>query len=295
MTKRYSKYGYFFILPFFIVYFIFSLYPIIYTFWVSLNSYTGYSDYQFIGLDNYINVFTDAVFVSSIINTFKIWGVNIVLQLGIAFILVMIFTDLQYKVRGLATFRLVYYLPNLIAATSVSLIFATLLNTNYGALNQFLYGIGLIDTPIKWLETPILAQLSVSVIQTWMWFGNSFIMLMAAAQAVPKEYFEAAVIDGAGRFTILKSITIPTIKPILTYVAVTSLIGGLQLFDVPFLLTDGKGAPSGSLLTTMMYSYNMAFKYNNLGYAAAITYVLFGIILGITILSAVIGKIREAK
>ncbi len=295
MSNKYNKYGYFFILPFFIVYFIFSLYPIIYTFWVSLNSYTGYSDYEFIGLDNYINVFTDTVFVGAIINTFKIWGVNIVLQLGIAFILVMIFTDLQYKVKGIATFRLVYYLPNLIAATSVSLIFATLLNTNYGALNQFLYSIGLIDKPIKWLETPVLAQLSVSLIQTWMWFGNSFIMLMAAAQAVPKEYFEAATIDGAGRFTILKNITIPTIKPILTYVAVTSLIGGLQLFDVPFLLTDGKGAPSGSLLAAMMYSYNMAFKYNNLGYAAAITYMLFALILGITIVSTVIGRIREAK
>ncbi len=295
MSNRYNKYGYFFILPFFIVYFIFSLYPILYTFFVSLNSYTGYSDYNFVGLENYKNVLQDELFVTSLINTVKIWGVNIVLQLGIAFILVMVFTDLKYKVKGLPAFRLVYYLPNLIAATSVSLIFATLLNTNYGALNQFLYGIGLIDSPIKWLEVPVLAQLSVSLIQTWMWFGNSFIMLMAAAQAVPKEYFEAAVIDGAGRFTILKNITIPTIKPILTYVAVTSLIGGLQLFDVPFLLTDNKGAPSGSLLTTMMYSYNMAFKYNNMGYAAAITYVLFFIILGITVISKVIGSIREAK
>lgn len=295
MTKKYNKYGYFFIFPFFLVYFIFSLYPILYTFFLSLNSYSGYSDYEFVGLDNYVNVFQDEVFVSSLVNTFIIWGINIVLQLGIAFVLVMVFTDLTYKVKGLATFRLVYYLPNLIAATSVSLIFATLLNTNYGALNQFLYDFGLIDSPIKWLEKPILAQLSVSFIQTWMWFGNSFILLMAAAQAVPKEYFEAAVMDGAGRFTILKNITIPTIKPILTYVAITSLIGGLQLFDVPFLLTDNKGAPSGSLLTTMMYSYNLAFKYNNIGYAAAITFVLFAIILGIAILAKVIGKIREGK
>ncbi len=295
MVKKYSKYGYLFIFPFFLVYFIFSLYPILYTFYVSLNSYTGYSDYNFVGFQNYIKVFSDAKFISALKNTFIIWGINIVLQLGIAFILVMIFTDLTYKVRGLSTFRLVYYLPNLIAATSVSLIFATLLNTNYGALNQFLYNIGLISKPIMWLEKPILAQISVSLIQTWMWFGNSFILLMAAAQAVPKEYYEAAIIDGAGRLTILKSITIPTIKPILVYVAITSLIGGLQLFDVPFLLTDNLGAPSGSLLTVMMYSYNMAFKYNNLGYAAAITYVLFMIILGITIFSKVISKIRGAK
>ncbi len=225
--------------------------------------------------------------------------------------------DLKYKVKGLAGFRLVYYLPNLVAATSVSLIFAALLNKNYGALNQFIFSIqesfynfgldmGFISevryeeffatyNPIGWLEKPVLARLSVSLIQTWMWFGNSFILLMAAAQAVPKEYFEAAVIDGAGRFQILKNITIPTIKPILVYVAITSLIGGLQLFDVPVLITDGKGAPSGSLLTVIMYSVNLAFTYENYGYASAIAYVLFAIILGITLLFRFIDKMKEGK
>ncbi len=295
MEKRYNKFGYLFIAPFFIVFLIFSLYPMLYTFYLSFNSYSGYGDYKFVGLQNYINVFADTKFTSALKNTVIIWGVNIVLQLGLAFLLVMIFTDLKYKVKGLHTFRLVFYLPNLVAATSVSLIFASLLNTNYGALNQMLFNIGLIETPIRWLEQAGTARLSVSLIQTWMWFGNSFILLMAAAQAVPKEYFEAAVIDGAGRFTILKHITIPTIKPILVYVAITSLIGGLQLFDVPMLITDGKGAPSGSLLTVMMYSYNLAFKYNNMGYAAAITYVLFMIILGITITFRVIDKVKEGK
>ncbi len=295
MVNKYNKYGYLFILPFFIVYFIFSLYPIVYTFYISLTSYSGYGDYNFIGFANYINAFKDPRFLASFKNTAIMWGINIILQLGIAFLIVMIFTDIIYKFKGLPFFRLAYYLPNLIAATSVSLIFATLLNTNYGALNQILYDIKLISTPIRWLEKPFLAQVSVSLIQTWMWFGNSFILLMAAAQAVPREYFEAATIDGAGRFTILKNITIPTIKPILVYIAVTSLIGGLQLFDVPLLLTDGLGAPGGNLLTVMMYSFNLAFKYNNLGYAAAVTYILFIVILLITAVSTFIGKIREAK
>ncbi len=295
MVKKYNKYGYLFILPFFVVYFTFSLYPILYTFYISLTKYSGYGDYTFIGLQNYINAFGDAKFLMSLKNTVIMWGVNIILQLGLAFFIVMIFTDIIYKFKGLSFFRLAYYLPNLIAATSVSLIFATLLNTNYGALNQFLYDLNLISTPIKWLEKPFYAQMSVSFIQTWMWFGNSFILLMAAAQAVPREYFEAATIDGAGRLTILRHITIPTIKPILIYIAVTSLIGGLQLFDVPLLLTDGIGQPGGSLLTVMMYSFNLAFKYNNMGYAAAVTYILFAIILGITVISSFIGKLREAK
>ncbi len=295
MEKKYNKYGYIFIAPFFIVFLIFSLYPMLYTFYVSLNNYAGYGNYEFVGLANYVNVFGDKRFFSALLNTIIIWGVNIVLQLGLAFVLVMLFTDLKYKVKGLPSFRLMFYLPNLVAATSVSLIFASLLGTNYGALNQFLFDLGWISEPIKWLEKPFYAQMSVAVIQTWMWFGNSFILLMAAAQAVPKEYFEAAVIDGAGRFQILKNITIPTIKPILVYVAITSLIGGLQLFDVPLLITDGLGAPSGSLLTVMIYSYNLAFRYNNMGYAAAITYVLFFIILGITLIFRAIDKKKEAK
>ncbi len=295
MEKKYNKFGYLFIAPFFIVFLIFGLYPMLYTFYVSLNNYSGYGKYEFIGISNYLNVFTDEMFLKALVNTVIIWGVNIVFQLGIAFLLVMAFTDLKYKVKGLAAFRLIFYLPNLVAATSVSLIFAALLSTNYGALNQFLYDLGLITEPIKWLEEAFYARASVSFIQTWMWFGNSFILLMAAAQAVPKEYFEAAVIDGAGRFSILKNITIPTIKPILVYVAITSLIGGLQLFDVPILITDGMGSPSGSLLTVMMYSYNLAFRYKNMGYAAAITYVLFAIILGITLTFKAIDKAKEDK
>ncbi len=317
MEKKYNKFGYFFIAPFFIVFLIFGLYPILYTFYLSLGSFNGYTEYEYLGIDNYVTVLSDKIFVQALINTCIIWGVNIILQLGLAFLLVMIFTDLKYRVKGLSSFRLIYYLPNLVAATSVSLIFAALLDTNYGALNQWIYGIyvdlydfalnlGWIDSikyeellatyrPIQWLGKPATARLSVSLIQTWMWFGNSFILLMAAAQAVPKEYFEAAVIDGAGRFDILKNITIPTIKPILVYVAITSLIGGLQLFDVPILITDGLGAPSGSLLTVIMYSVNLAFKYNNYGYASAVAYVLFVIILGITLLFRVIDKVKEGK
>lgn len=112
-----------------------------------------------------------------------------------------------------------------------------------------------------------------------MWFGNSFILLMAEVQGIPKDYFEAATIDGAGRWSIFGKITLPLLRPIMMYVAITSLIGGLQLFDVPFLLTDKIGGPNGYLSTAVMYLYNMAFKYNQMGYAAALAYILFAIIL----------------
>ena len=284
MEKKYNKYGYFFTSPFFLVFSIFSIYPIIFTAYISLTRYKGYGNKLFIGLENYQTVFKDPNVVQSLMNTLKIWGVNIVIQLFLAFLLVMVFSDIKYKFKGLGAFRILFYLPNLIAATTVSLIFVKLLDRDYGVVNQLLFSLNWIDAPIGWLTTPLLAQLSVSGIQTWMWFGNSFILFMASVQAVDKSMYEAASIDGAGRFAILKNITIPSIKSILMYVAITGLIGGLQLFEIPFLITDGLGFPEGSLNTMIVYIYNMAFVYKNYGYAAALSFALFFLILVMTVL-----------
>lgn len=169
-------------------------------------------------------------------------------------------------------------------------------------VNQLLFSLNWIDEPIGWLTKPLLAQLSVSGIQTWMWFGNSFILFMASVQAVDKSMYEAASIDGAGRFAILKNITIPSIKPILMYVAITGLIGGLQLFEIPFLITDSLGFPEGSLNTMIVYIYNMAFVYKNYGYAAALSFALFFLILLMTVIftlitnrKALLEKLEEKK
>lgn len=292
MEKRYSKYGYIYILPFFAIFLVFSVYPIFYTLYLSFTKYNLFTDPEWIGLDNYIRVLDDRFFKQAFWNTVRIWGVNIIMQVGTAFLLVMIFSDLKYKFKGLNVFRIMFYLPNLIAATSVSLIFVAMLNTNYGVINELLYAFkiqgvlenwGFLEGPIRWLEEGPLAQFSVSSIQTWMWFGNSFILFMASIQAVNKEAIESAVIDGAGRFQIMRHIKLPLIQPILVYVGITSLIGGLQLFDVPLLLTDGLGAPDNALNTVILYSFNQAFRYQNFGYAAAITYVLFIIIFFISI------------
>lgn len=277
---------------FFLVFSIFSVYPILFTFYISLTRYKGYGKKVYIGWENYKLLFTDPNVVQSFMNTVKIWGANIILQIFLAFMLVMIFSDIKYKFKGLGAFRILFYLPNLIAATTVSLIFVKLLDRDYGVVNQLLFSIDWIGKPIGWLTEPLLAQLSVSGIQTWMWFGNSFILFMASVQAVDKSTYEAASIDGAGRFAILKNITIPSIKPILMYVAITGLIGGLQLFEIPFLITDGKGFPEGSLNTMIVYIYNMAFVYKNYGYAAAMSFGLFFLILFVTVIFTVLTNKR---
>ncbi len=276
--QKNEKIGYAMIAPFLVVFLFFNLYPIIKTFMLSMQKYDGISG-EYVGLANYKNIFSDDIFWLALGNTIKIWSVNIVLQISLAFILVMIFTDLKYKIRGLKYYRLLYYLPNLVAATSVALVFTKILDKEYGFVNKIFLNLHFINKAIPWLENVVWAQFSVASIQTWMWFGNSFILFMAAAQAVSKELFEAARVDGAGRFKILKYVTIPSIKPIVIYIGVTSLIGGLQLFEIPMLITDGLGEPSQGLLTVVLYQFNLAFKYQNYGYAAAVAYALFIIIV----------------
>ncbi|MCK8061289.1 MULTISPECIES: carbohydrate ABC transporter permease [unclassified Fusibacter] len=295
MKKIKDRVGYLFISPFFLVFFLFNAYPIFFTLYLSMTRYKGYGPKLFIGAENFMLIFKDPNVVDAFMNTIKIWGVNIVFQVFLALLLVMVFSDIKYKVKGLGFFRVIFYLPNLIAAATIALVFVKLLDKDYGVLNQFLFSIGWINESIGWLTKPILAQMSVSGIQTWMWFGNSFILFMASVQAVSKETYEAAAIDGAGRFQVLKNITLPSIKPILMYVMITGLIGGLQLFDIPFLITDGRGFPEGSLNTMIVYIYNMAFVYKNYGYASALSFALFILIMTFTVVFTVMTNRNEIR
>jgi multiple sugar transport system permease protein len=280
--------AYLFVLPFVIVFLTFSVYPVFRTLYLSFTSYKGFGDAKWAGLANYIRVFKDKFFWKALGNTVKIWGVNIILQLGLAFLLTVIFSDIKYKIRGLSVFRAVYYLPNLIAATSVAFLFKTLLDWKYGSFNQLLLTLGVAKEQINWLGSTSTAPYVISVIGAWMWFGNSFIMLMAGVQGIPTDYFEAAAIDGAGRWKVFAQITIPLLRPIMLYVFVTSLIGGLQLFDLPFLMNgvapNTAGEPSGCLQTAVMYLYKFGFETHQVGYASAIAYTLFFIILIVSII-----------
>lgn len=283
--KNRNNIAYLFVLPFVVVFLVFNVYPVLRTLYLSFMNYKGYGIAEFIGLANYKRVLTDKFFGRALWNTVKIWGVNIIVQLGLAFLLTIIFSDVKYKMRGLSIFRALFYLPNLIAATSVSFLFKTLLDWKYGTINQMLVGSGITNSAIDWLGSTSTAPYVISIVSAWMWFGNSFIMLMAGVQGIPKDYFEAAAIDGAGRWKVFGKITLPLLKPILLYVFVTSLIGGLQMFDLPFLMSAGTaGNPNGVLQTVVMYLYKFGFETYQVGFAAAIAYTLFGVILLISIL-----------
>jgi multiple sugar transport system permease protein len=289
--KNINNIAYLFILPFAVVFLVFNVYPVLRTFYLSLTDYKGYGVPNIVWFDNYLRAFKDKYFWQSIWNTIRIWGVNIILQLGLAMLLTIVFNDIKYKMKGLSIFRALFYLPNLIAATSISFLFKTLLDWRFGTLNQVLMNIGLIHAPINWLGQPESAPYVVAVINAWMWFGNSFIMLMAGVQGIPKDYFEAAAIDGAGRWYTFRKITLPLLNPIMIYVFITSLIGGLQMFDMPHLISQGNAQiHDGVLQTTVMYLYKFGFTTFQVGYAGAIAYLLFLIILSVSILLRVINR-----
>lgn len=299
--KNYNNTGYLFVLPFVVVFLIFSVYPVLRTLYFSFTDakIAGVGETHWVWFDNYIRVFTDKFFWRALWNTVRIWGVNIVLQLGVAFLLMMVFSDVKYKMKGLGIFRVIYYLPNLIAATSIAFLFKTLLDWRYGTFNQIIASIyrlfGASYNPIDWLGTASHAGVTIAVIQTWVWFGNTFIMLMAGVQGISKDYFEAAAIDGAGRWTVFGKITLPLIKPILLYVAITSLIGGLQMFDIPFLMVDKASASYTSVQTLVMYLYKFGFETGTTqtGYASAIAYVIFLIILSVSIIQMKVFNRKE--
>ena len=277
-NEKRNRAGYLFIAPFMLVFITFSLYPVFRTLHLSFTDYSGFNTPTFVGLDNYSRVFKDQLFWKAFGNTLKIWGINIVLQLGVAFLLTMVFSDMKYRMKGLSMFRALFYLPNLIACTSVAFLFKTLLDWKFGSVNQIIGMLHLADQPIDWLGTPTLIRMVVGVIGAWMWFGNSFIMLMAGVQGINSDYYEAASIDGAGRWKLFGKITLPLLKPILLYVAITSLIGGLQIFDIPYLMSLQNQKMQRSVNTAVMYLYNMAFKNRQIGYAGAIAFILFFII-----------------
>ena len=205
-----DNYGYLFLMPFFIVFFVLQLYPILYTFYISFTDLSTASPKgDFIGFGNYIRLFSDKFFLKSIVNTWRIWIFNFIPQLIFAVGLAAILT--KSKMRGKDLFRGVYFLPNMVTAASIGILFNTLLGWQGGPINQILVALRIIgeDAKIHFLADPVWISSSVSVILWWMWFGHSMILFMAAMVAVPKQYYDAAAVDGAGAWHSFWKITLP--------------------------------------------------------------------------------------
>lgn len=276
MKNKYESWGYAFISPFLVIFLIFGLYPIINTLTLSFQRWDGLMPSSSAGTSNYRRLFSDEVFSLSILNTLRIWIMNYVPQLLTALLIATLMTF--NRIRGMRFFRAAFYLPNLITAASVGLLFNLLLNGDTSAMNHLLLALGMPGAPFKFLSDPMFTSAVVSYIQWWMWFGYTTIIVMAGMLTIDKSIFEAAMVDGASKFQTFTRVTLPLINPTILYLTITSIIGGMQLFDVPVTLTNGYGDPQKAILTSTMYIYNQGFRSRNFGYASAVSMGLFVII-----------------
>ncbi len=279
----YAKYGYLFILPFFIAYVIFTLAPQILTFYNSffMNYRDGLTQIgpKFIGLENYVTLFSPDNSGSIGIlkyfgNTMILWILGAVPQIIIALLLAVFFTSFRLNIKGQQFFKTVIYMPNLIMASAFSMLFFTLFSP-VGPVNQLLLSSGIAESAIDFLNIKISVRGLIALMNFLMWFGNTTILLMAGIQGIDQSMFEAAQLDGASSWQTFRKVTMPLLSPILIYTVITALIGGLQMFDVPQVLTNGKGMPERTSMTMVMYLNNYLKTSKNFGMAGAVSVILF--------------------
>ncbi len=272
----YAKWGYIFILPFFLCFLIFSLIPLVDTVRYSFYEYyrSGLNEIgpNFVGLANYKSLLeSDMLRYAG--NTMILWLIGFVPQIVIALLLANWFTDIRLKIYCKQFFKIVIYLPNLIMASAFSMLFFAMFSTN-GPINSILESLGWIAEPIDFLGTAFGTRSLVGLMNFLMWFGNTTIMLMAAIMGISPDIFEACEIDGCTPLRRFFSITLPLIRPILAYTLITSIVGGLQMFDVPQILTNGQGNPDRTSMTLIMF-LNSHLKSRNYGMAGSLSVYLF--------------------
>lgn len=292
-SVSYSRYGYFFIAPFFIAYLIFQAYPLANTIYLAFQKYmiTGTNKVigpTFSGLSNFQNVLTKGSTLKVFENTAVMWIINFIPQILLALLLAKWFTDSRLKLRGQGAIKVMIYMPNIITAASISVLFYSLFAYPQGPVNSMLAQLGVINksvytdagsaalVAIPFLEKGWHTRLIISFINFWMWYGHTMIVLIAGMLGINPSLFEAAEVDGASPNQTFTKITLPLLKPILLYTLITSLIGGMQMYDIPQMMQQ-QGSPAKNMTQTVtMYIMELVYTgTKDYGRSAAVSVLLF--------------------
>ena len=257
----------------------FSFYPMIQAFILSLQSGTG-MNLEFVGIDNYLRLFQDREFIGAVRNTFIYLAVQVPIMIILALVFSVILNRKGLKFKGF--FRTAIFLPAITSLVAYASVFRALFGFN-GVINSVLVGSGLIDAPLEWLTTPMLARITIIIAITWRWTGYNMIFYLSGLQNIDSSIYEAAEIDGAGSVKQFFKITIPMLKPIILFTTIMSTIGTLQLFDEVVNITAG--GPAGATVTVSHYIHNLSFvRMPNFGYAATVSYAIVMMIIVLAII-----------
>ena len=279
----YNKWGYIFLIPFVVVYLIFQLVPLITTIYNSFfeNYRSGLTQVgpNFVGFANYAKLFQDGEIWIYFKNTMIMWVMGFVPQILVSLLLGAWFSNPSLRLKGQRFFKTVIYLPNLIMASAFAMLFFTLF-ADGGPINAMLVHAGILKQAYSFFSHKWSARTLVALLNFLMWFGNTTILLMAGMMGIDPSLYEAAEVDGATSSQIFRRITLPLLRPILIYVMITSLIGGMQMFDVPQILTNGTGDPMRSTMTLIMYLNKHLFskKYGMGGALSVFLFVITGLL-----------------
>ena len=286
-SVSYAKWGYIFIAPFFIAYIAFTLVPQFLTVYNSFfeNYRIGLNQVgpTFVGFENYKTLFTpdpDGVILilKYALNTLILWVAGAIPQFVIAMLLALFFTSYRLNIKGQGFFKTVIYMPNLIMAAAFSMLFYTLFS-RVGPIQALLEKWGVLDSSFDFFSHRVTVRGMIALMNFLMWFGNTTIVLMAGIMGIDQSLFESATIDGANSVQVFAKVTMPLLMPIFVYCFITAMIGGIQMFDVPQILSKGSGQPNETTRTLVMY-LNGYLTNKNYGMAGAISVIIF-IITGV--------------
>ena len=277
---NYNKWGYYFIIPFVVIYVIFSLVPLLSTLYYSFFEYY----FKFGGLekvgpnftffDNYVTIFTEGKFFKYFGNTMIIWIMGFIPQIIVSLLLALWFTSTRLNIKAQGLFKALIYMPNLVMASAFSLLFLRLFS-NDGPVTNVLFDMGLIKDTFSFVDHNWSTRGLLSFMNYLMWFGNTTILLMAGIMGIDKSIFESAQVDGANSSQTFFRVVLPLLRPILLFVMVTSLVGGVQLFDIPQIFTSGTGGPETGSMTVIMYISRLLGVSKQYGLAGAASTILF--------------------
>lgn len=302
LGRKAGKWPYLFCLPFLLSYFLFSLFPMLYSFELSFFDWNGIGQKVFVGIRNYVTLLTkDPLFLKSLKNTVILLGFSTPITVILGMLVAYFLFDIG---RGKRFYQIVNFFPYITTPVAIGFIFSYLFDWQSGYINKLLVAVGVLDEPYFWLQDEIAAKVIIVIMVVWRYLGYYMTIYLAAMTALPGEVYEAAAVDGAGKFTIFCKVTVPMLKNTTMFLIVTSIIGGLQMFEEPKLLFSGwasvgtgqSGGPGQTALTMVWKFYNDAFNLDSrLGYGSAIAYTLFVIIIGFSLIGFKLTNRKEEK